>query len=407
MSSARKKEEEPYAGKNMPFFVTESGYPGAAEEDTMTPGNADHLPPLRQAPQDCHRNGTHPLMDDASSFSASNDGSSSEDKPSFGDLPLSLRRGYDMRLPSRGADRVEVASTFLDGIMQATSSIKHVKALLPVMENYDIEMSRLSLKFDQMQSRYARAIETPDVCETEQEAKATQVFPKRRRMAATRISLMEQQVSIEKRSTKKFKRIAVSHQGARSVDLFGLYSKKEVNELAQMVCEMDVDFSGDISITEFEKFVNSNAGETFKDLSFDSIDMDHSGVIDVKEIASLTFPLANSSQLKHICDYIGKMVAKESDKVNIIVEIPEKKTPVDPETLEDMKKVFELFDVDKSGTLSVDEILLISKDSSSLAEVESIMLQYDGDKNNTLDVQEFTIMMLGCDENYMLTSSEN
>merc|ERR1711991_363844 len=73
---------------------------------------------------------------------------------------------------------------------------------------------------------------------------------------------------------------------------------------------------------------------------------------------------------------------------------------LDPKQVEEIKEIFHLYDVDKSGGITIGELYgaLASSHGSDIDEFESyfsmeelrkLVLQYDADGNETLDIDEF------------------
>jgi len=79
--------------------------------------------------------------------------------------------------------------------------------------------------------------------------------------------------------------------------------------------------------------------------------------------------------------------------------------------LEDMRKLFQEADIDRSGTLSVDEIYnVISQMGAqvSIEELIELMNEIDVDRNGELDVDEFiALMSMGSDVQFKGEASKN
>ena len=129
-----------------------------------------------------------------------------------------------------------------------------------------------------------------------------------------------------------------------------------------------------------------NAGSMFS-----AIDKDGSGTVTFQEMCEAVFPNLPESVYQEMLDYVTNNEESQRKRRNIQLA---------PKQVEEIKEIFHLFDVDKSGGITIEELYgaLASSHGSdteefetyfSMEELRKLVLQYDADGNETLDIDEF------------------
>ena len=115
---------------------------------------------------------------------------------------------------------------------------------------------------------------------------------------------------------------------------------------------------------------------------FASLDGDKSGTVTFQEVLSILYPLAKKSDLEKMLAYT-RAKPKKKDVV--------KKFTLTKEQEDEMGELFEMYDTDKSGSLSVRELTaaMTATGTFTREEVERIFEAADDDQSNEMDLAEF------------------
>ena len=135
-------------------------------------------------------------------------------------------------------------------------------------------------------------------------------------------------------------------------------SEEEIKKIKEAFQSIDIDHNGKLSLEEMKKvFEKSDLNLEFNEEIFKQIDTDNSGTIEYTE-------------------FISACIEKN-------VYLNEQK----------LKDAFSLFDSDKSGKISRDEIEKVLKLGVNSKEIDSIMAKHDVNKDGEIDFKEFMTMM--------------
>ncbi|ETW09383.1 hypothetical protein, variant [Aphanomyces invadans] len=178
---------------------------------------------------------------------------------------------------------------------------------------------------------------------------------------------------------------------------FGIYSIKEVMVIIRLFWSLDIDCSGTVCESElmgcqqyFEKLGYTDMATIFR-----SIDSDGSGEVNLAELLKICFMYASAADIKDMLTL---------EKLGRAPSMLATNAPLTPEQLADMQEIFHVFDRDRSGTISLDEVLdaLHCKQDSvydapalSVDEVRQMYQAEDRNGNKELDFDEFVSLMQG------------
>lgn len=99
------------------------------------------------------------------------------------------------------------------------------------------------------------------------------------------------------------------------------------------------------------------------------------------------YPLANDKELKVMLSWVARAPPPP--------EAPSYEP--DAATLDDLKRMFIIYDKDKSGSISVKELLAVADACGySKGEFESLFAASDTDANGSLSLEEFVALMQSC-----------
>ena len=115
---------------------------------------------------------------------------------------------------------------------------------------------------------------------------------------------------------------------------------------------------------------------------FASLDDDKSGTVTFREILVVLYPLASRSDLERMLAY-----TRAKPKKKVVVE----KAELTEEQEEEMRELFQMYDTDKSGSLSVRELIaaMTATGTFTRQEVQRIFNTADVDHSNEMDLAEF------------------
>eukprot|EP01029_Cantina_marsupialis_P010351 TRINITY_DN2354_c0_g1_i1.p1 TRINITY_DN2354_c0_g1~~TRINITY_DN2354_c0_g1_i1.p1 ORF type:complete len:1690 (+),score=531.32 TRINITY_DN2354_c0_g1_i1:171-5240(+) len=180
------------------------------------------------------------------------------------------------------------------------------------------------------------------------------------------------------------------------INHFGVYSKSEVQGVKSMFRAIDVDNSGAIDVEEFLKHASNESNHLkghFESMFF-SMDKDNSGEIDAHEMLKVTFPLASQKDLRDMFLFMSVDDVSNSVKKN-------KKKRVPPEAMDELRRMFIVFDVNRDGSVTLQELQDgLQRNESHYAkstrnvgltelDLQDILDQFDADQNRVLDFEEF------------------
>ena len=172
---------------------------------------------------------------------------------------------------------------------------------------------------------------------------------------------------------------------AQRIKHFGPYTMQDVLSVRALFNSYDDDGSGSIDSSEFKTSVNMKHQHLFENAGsmFSAIDKDGSGTVTFQEMCEAVFPNLQESVYQEMLDFVTS--DEESQRKRRTIQL-------DPKQVEEIKEIFHLFDVDKSGGITIEELYgaLASSHGSDIDEFESyfsmeelrkLVLQYDADGN--------------------------
>lgn len=191
------------------------------------------------------------------------------------------------------------------------------------------------------------------------------------------------------------------------------YSKKEILILFDLFREYDEDGGGFITIAEFKahfkkrnedqarydgkskNFAQRRAARAGLDLAtmvepmFMALDLDHSGKITFFELLKLLYPLANAQDLATFKSWV---TTKPPPKIHYVLSA---------EQHSELKDMFRVIDKDRSGELTVEELMTMFSGSSitgdtgvNEAELKVFFDEADYDHSSSINLAEFEQLMI-------------
>ena len=115
---------------------------------------------------------------------------------------------------------------------------------------------------------------------------------------------------------------------------------------------------------------------------FASLDGDKSGTVTFREVLVVLYPLATKFDIEKMLAYTKTKSKKQE---------PVKKVTLTLEQEEEMAELFQMYDTDRSGSLSIRELIaaMTATGTFTRAEVEHIFSVADVDHSNEMDLSEF------------------
>eukprot|EP00164_Ancoracysta_twista_P003532 GFYU01004714.1.p1 GENE.GFYU01004714.1~~GFYU01004714.1.p1 ORF type:complete len:222 (-),score=52.34 GFYU01004714.1:171-836(-) len=164
------------------------------------------------------------------------------------------------------------------------------------------------------------------------------------------------------------------------------YSVEDVMIYKQIFDEYDNDGSGVINKAEMRQALADNPDyQKFAGSMFDVMDRDGSNEIDFREFISKIYSGASAKE-------IDRMVEIACRKPPTPEPEPEKK--LTDEQIAEIKGIFRVYDVDGSGSISVDELKKAFKPTGySDDEIAAMFAQFDSSGDKLVDVDEFIELM--------------
>jgi len=256
--------------------------------------------------------------------------------------------------------------------------------------------------------------------EEERKAKNQEIAERKRAMADGRAADKSAKESAEEEQAKKraeteakrAENIKAKEEGRKKAAppsnvKSSKYSKKDVLELKSVFDEYDKDGDGKIELSEFTKALKdkkaanaprpgqkstlaerrSAEGISIADLSeqtFHEMDTDGNGEVTFDELCKLFFKYASKEELKVMMTYVAKAPEPE----------PEPEPTLGEDAIQQIKKIFKLYDKDKSGFIEKGELLNALKSSGlEREEITQMFTDFDKSGDKRIDVNEFLKLM--------------
>eukprot|EP00128_Syssomonas_multiformis_P011954 Colp12_sorted_trinity150504_noHs@15931 len=161
------------------------------------------------------------------------------------------------------------------------------------------------------------------------------------------------------------------------------YPLSEILSWKAVFDSFDKDGSGTIEVNEFAKALSKlNEGDVLSHRAFNFLDKNGDGTLSFREWLAHVYPYASGAQLNQMV----KVAYGDSEKKKHV----EKKRELTQEQVDEINAIFNMNDLDKNGTLDLNELIAAFHDSGyDVAEVQELLAKYDTDHNNVLDKNEF------------------
>uniref|UniRef100_A0A7S3GB92 EF-hand domain-containing protein n=1 Tax=Palpitomonas bilix TaxID=652834 RepID=A0A7S3GB92_9EUKA len=160
--------------------------------------------------------------------------------------------------------------------------------------------------------------------------------------------------------------------------------EKDVWAWKEIYDEFDADGSGSITYQELQTALASKphlkalAGNFFK-----KVDVDRSGTFTFAEMLRKIYPYTSASRI----DAMVRLVTPKVQEVVVEKQLSE-------EQVEELRAIFGLYDVDRSGTISPSELIAALVNTGyEEEEVKTMIAQYDSDGNGEINEEEFIDLM--------------
>ncbi|CAL5206717.1 unnamed protein product [Lathyrus oleraceus] len=132
---------------------------------------------------------------------------------------------------------------------------------------------------------------------------------------------------------------------------------------------------------------------------FRKFDVNNDGKISSSELGSIMGSLGQPTTEEELDDMIREVDADGDGYINLeeFVELNTKDIDSN-EILENLKDAFSIFDIDKNGSISAEElhnVMVSLGDQCSLVECQKMIGCVDSDGNGMIDFEEFKRMMMG------------
>lgn len=131
---------------------------------------------------------------------------------------------------------------------------------------------------------------------------------------------------------------------------------------------------------------------------FQKFDVNGDGKISASELGSILGSLGYTAAESELEEMIKEVDADGDGFINLdeFVELNTKDIDSD-EVLENLKEAFSVFDIDKNGAISADELQNVLKslgDECSIGECRKMISGVDRDGDGTISFEEFKVMMI-------------
>eukprot|EP00297_Palpitomonas_bilix_P011737 CAMPEP_0113911706 /NCGR_PEP_ID=MMETSP0780_2-20120614/28400_1 /TAXON_ID=652834 /ORGANISM="Palpitomonas bilix" /LENGTH=326 /DNA_ID=CAMNT_0000908343 /DNA_START=327 /DNA_END=1307 /DNA_ORIENTATION=+ /assembly_acc=CAM_ASM_000599 len=164
-------------------------------------------------------------------------------------------------------------------------------------------------------------------------------------------------------------------------------NKKEVLFWKSIFDEYDVDKNGSLTMQEMSEKMEEDPTFASIDVTtvFKSVDKDRSGAITFSELLRMLYPYTSKARLTEMLKFVAQQDIKPLSK---------KEDVLTDEQTQELKEIFELYDVDNSGTISLAEIrpILVNCGYED-EEVSKIWKERDKDRSGELEFDEFISLM--------------
>lgn len=131
---------------------------------------------------------------------------------------------------------------------------------------------------------------------------------------------------------------------------------------------------------------------------FKKFDANDDGKISASELASMLSSLGYAATADEISAMIREVDSDGDGHIDLDEFIELNTKDIDSEeVLENLKEAFSVFDVDKNGSISAEELLNVMKslgEDCSIAECRKMISGVDRDGDGMIDFEEFKVMMV-------------
>lgn len=161
------------------------------------------------------------------------------------------------------------------------------------------------------------------------------------------------------------------------------YKLADVQHFLNIFQKVDEDYSGDLDPTEWVKFLttlNKSITQQQARSIFMQVDKNHNGVLSIRDLIPVVFNKANKETLRHIIKYVDSETLKK------------KNSNKDACTERHLEKLFEAYDVDVVGFVSISSLREKIRGMQLMEEAQFMLLSsmQDMEDDEMLNMSEFT-----------------
>ena len=158
-----------------------------------------------------------------------------------------------------------------------------------------------------------------------------------------------------------------------------------------MFFSYDTDGTGNIEKKEFEEICESQ--HVFLDpRMFLAIDTDDSGTITLEELLTLIFMSAPKAMIREMAEFCEKTVKTRQLQATARMN----KITLADDQVQELREMFQAYDTDNSGTLTVQELIsVMGSGALELEDIEEMMKDSDKNSDGALTFDEFVKMLTG------------
>ncbi|PNW75462.1 hypothetical protein CHLRE_12g527450v5 [Chlamydomonas reinhardtii] len=179
---------------------------------------------------------------------------------------------------------------------------------------------------------------------------------------------------------------AHAHSGKKRLGGGAKYSKADVLYLKELFDKHDQDHNGKVTIAELIEALSAEKKLTHQELSaFRTIDINQDGVLTFNEYLRRLFPMATDKEFACMLSWANPHTAAGAHE-----------TLFEPtkEQLEEIKKMFAMFDKNGNGTIEKVELVAVAEKCGYVgSDVEDLFKAHDVDHNGSISFDEFVQLM--------------
>ncbi|KAG2453481.1 hypothetical protein HYH02_001702 [Chlamydomonas schloesseri] len=164
------------------------------------------------------------------------------------------------------------------------------------------------------------------------------------------------------------------------------YSKADVLYLKEIFNKHDKDHNGKVTIAELIDALSADKQLTHQELSaFRTIDINKDGVLTFNEYLRRLFPMATDKEFRQMLSWANPHTPGAAAEAFF--------EPTNDQ-LEEIKKMFVMFDKNGNGTIEKAELVAVAEKCGYMgSDVEDLFKAHDLDRNGSISFDEFVQLM--------------